>query len=121
MRTTRMIFIAITLLSAGTTFGQQIPPAEKSVIEFHTMLGKVTFQHNMHAALSFTKCTSCHHTYEGEGDIKSCHECHDRAGQGAPASKYVFHLRCIGCHEYTAKGGDHAGPVKTKCLLCHIR
>ena len=121
MRIELMIFIAITLLSADTAFGQQVPPAETAVIEFHTKLGKVTFQHSMHASLSITKCTTCHHTFEGVGDIKACHDCHNKEGQGAPALKVAFHERCIGCHEYTAKGGEQAGPVKTKCLLCHIR
>jgi len=121
MSKTTMLFITISLLFVGMTFGKQVAPPETSVIEFQTKLGKVTFLHSMHSSLSFTKCTTCHHTFEGEGDIKSCHDCHDKDAQGVPGAKEVFHLRCIGCHEYTAQGGERAGPIKTKCLLCHIR
>jgi len=88
---------------------------------FRTMLGSVTFLHNMHANLSATECTTCHHTFEDQGNIKRCHECPDRKRRVAPASKKVFHLRCIGCHEYTVQAGAKAGPGGKKCLLCHVK
>lgn len=120
MRLISLLFITILFFFSGMLSGQQIAPPETAIIEFQTKLGTVTFQHNMHASLSFTKCTTCHHTFEGVGDIKSCHECHGKEGHEAPSAKQVFHLRCIGCHEYTVQGGEHAGPVKRKCMLCHI-
>ena len=121
MRPVLTILIMACLWSVDTAAMQSSVPPETSVIVFRTMLGRVTFMHHMHADLSFTKCASCHHTYEGQGRVKRCHECHDRAGRVAPASKKVFHLRCIGCHEYTAKTGGRAGPGKTKCMLCHVK
>jgi hypothetical protein len=33
----------------------------------------------------------------------------------------AFHARCTGCHQYTVEGGQHAGPLKKKCKLCHIK
>jgi hypothetical protein len=97
-------------------------PAEQAVIQFDTKLGVVTFLHQMHAGLSSTQCTTCHHTFKAEeGPVKPCHECHGKDTAEAPKAKTVFHTRCTGCHEYTVAQGDQAGPLKKKCKLCHIK
>lgn len=98
-------------------------PADKGVIRFDTKLGVVTFNHQMHADLSFTRCDTCHHTFKGEAGevIKPCHACHDEKDADAPAAKAAFHTRCTGCHEYTVSQGDPAGPLKKKCKLCHVK
>jgi secreted trypsin-like serine protease len=111
---------------AGNAAGEEpVIPAEQEVIEFQTRLGVVTFRHQMHASLSATECTTCHHTFKAEeGPVKPCHECHDhdkKSADDAPKVKIAFHTRCIGCHEYTAAQGDPAGPLKMKCKLCHVK
>lgn len=121
MRPIIVLLIAVCSGFANAVVGAQPAPPEAAIIVFHTMLGNVTFLHNMHATLSTTECSTCHHTFEGQGNIKSCHDCHDREGRTAPAAKKVFHLRCIGCHEYTVESGVKAGPGGKKCLLCHVR
>jgi hypothetical protein len=124
----RVFAAALLVLSTvvlAPVFAADSPiPDDKKVIQFDTKIGTVTFRHDNHAQLSFATCKSCHHTYEGEGPIKSCHECHKAKDEGdAPKAKSAFHLRCAGCHEYTIKEGlqDHAGPLKSKCKLCHIK
>jgi len=118
----------LLLLAAGNAavMGEeaQIPP-DKDVIRFETKLGSVIFNHRMHADLSFTQCTSCHHTYKAEEGVpvKPCHACHGhKAKEGeTPVAKTAFHTRCTGCHEYTVAQGDQAGPLKKKCKLCHVK
>ena len=122
----RVILMVLAFFAASTcqvmAGEQQIPP-DKAVIQFDTKLGVVTFQHQKHADLSFTECTTCHHTYKGEAGetVKPCHACHDKDSADAPAAKTAFHTRCTGCHEYTVSQGDTAGPLKKKCKLCHIK
>jgi hypothetical protein len=96
-------------------------PADKAVIQFDTKLGVVSFDHQKHADLSFTECTSCHHTWKAGETVKPCHACHQKADGDSPAAKTAFHTRCIGCHEYTVGKGEAAGPLKKACKLCHIK
>ena len=97
-------------------------PEEKTVIQFETKLGIVTFAHKMHAELSITQCTTCHHKSQPvDTAMKPCHECHLHKSKELAAAKKAFHNRCIGCHEYTAAGGQHAGPLKRKCKFCHVK
>mgnify|MGYP001817673128 CR=1 FL=1 len=122
----RTLFLILTLLFgyAGSAFTGELPiPADQATIQFTTKLGVVTFLHQKHADLSFTECTTCHHTFKGEAgeSIKPCHECHNKKGAESPAAKAAFHTRCIGCHEYTAEKGEQAGPLKKKCKLCHVK
>jgi cytochrome c553 len=125
-RTMRIILMILAVFVAAPVLVMaeepQIP-ADKAVIQFDTKLGVVTFQHQKHADLSFTQCTTCHHTFKGEAGetVKSCHACHDRKDADAPAAKTAFHTRCTGCHEYTVSQGDAAGPLKQKCKLCHVK
>ena len=96
---------------------------DKRVIEFKSKLGNVTFAHQKHAGLSITECTTCHHKYlPGDHTMTPCHECHKPKAKEPepPKTKDAFHIRCIGCHEYTVAGGQHAGPIKKKCKLCHV-
>ena len=102
--------------------GELIIPEEKAVIQFETMLGTVTFAHKKHADLSITECTTCHHKSQPTDTVmKPCHECHQQKSVSPPKAKIAFHERCTGCHEYTVAGGEHAGPLKKKCRLCHIK
>jgi hypothetical protein len=97
-------------------------PEEKAVIQFETKLGTVTFPHKRHADLKITECKTCHHKSEPDDTVmKLCHECHQHKSKEPSKAKTAFHNRCIGCHEYTAAGGQHAGPLKNKCKLCHIK
>lgn len=122
----RVILMILAFFATSTCLvmaeEQQIPP-DKAVIQFDTKLGVVTFMHQKHADLSFTECTTCHHTFKGEAGetVKPCHACHDKDSADAPAAKTAFHTRCTGCHEYTVSQGDTAGPLKKKCKLCHIK
>lgn len=122
MRIVMQFLLAALAICASTSLaGESTIPEDKAVIPFETKLGIVTFQHRMHADLSMTECNTCHHTWEGTGPVKACHECHEKKGSEAPVARKIFHARCIGCHEYTAAEGMQAGPLKKKCKLCHIK
>lgn len=120
-----MLMLALACHAGNVAGEAPVIPSEQEVIEFQTKLGVVTFRHQMHAGLSSTECTTCHHTFKPEeGPVKPCHACHehDKVSAGeAPKAKTIFHSRCIGCHEYTAAQGDPAGPLKKKCKLCHVK
>ena len=132
MRPLIFIFALFSIL-ASSVYADQAAltiPQEKNVIKFPVKIGDVTFAHQMHAALTITECKTCHHKMEPtDTAVKPCHECHLHKGKKikevadgeAPKTKDAFHVRCIGCHEYTVAGGGHAGPVKKKCKLCHVK
>ena len=116
------LVVAFVLGCAGNALAEEPAiPADKAVIQFETKIGVVTFNHQMHADLSFTECTSCHHTWKPGETIKSCHACHEQKDGESPAAKTAFHTRCIGCHEYTVGKGEPAGPQKKMCKLCHVK
>ena len=124
--TLRLFMLLALACCAGQVASEEpVIPTEKETIEFQTRLGVVTFRHQMHAGLSATECTTCHHTFKAEeGPVKPCHACHDhtkKSADGAPKVKTALHTRCIGCHEYTAAQGESAGPLKKKCKLCHVK
>lgn len=122
---TLFLFFMLLIGYAGSAVTEEPPiPADRATIQFDAKLGVVTFLHQKHADLSFTECTTCHHTFKGGAGeaIKPCHECHGKKkGAESPAAKTAFHTRCIGCHEYTAEKGEQAGPLKKKCKLCHVK
>lgn len=114
--------LALMLGCVSSAFGEAPAiPADKALIRFDTKLGVVTFDHQRHADLSFTECSTCHHTWKEGEAIKPCHACHEHKEGESPAAKTAFHTRCIGCHEYTIGQGDPAGPVKKMCKLCHVK
>ena len=118
------IFIAVLFSSlvSNVLAGELAIPEEKTVIQFETKLGIVTFAHKKHADLSMTQCATCHHESQPvDNEIKPCHECHQHKKTELPKAKIAFHKRCTGCHEYTVAGGQQAGPLKKKCKLCHIK
>ena len=122
MKNRIQLLLAVLVLCAGTALAGDTTIAEdKAIIQFETKLGIVTFLHQMHAGLGTTECTTCHHTWEGTGPVKTCHACHDKKDAEAPAAKKACHTRCIGCHEYTGAEGSDAGPLKKKCKLCHVK
>jgi len=116
------IIIALLLATiAGTVHSASIPK-DKETITFKSKTGTVTFHHKRHADLSFTKCTTCHHTWDEKGKIKACKECHHKNDEiMAPKKKTAFHTRCSGCHEYSVGKGMKAGPQPKECKLCHIK
>ena len=112
------------LLFASNVMATELTiPEDKTVIQFPSKLGPVTFAHGKHAGLSITQCTTCHHKMLPEDTaVKPCHDCHlHKSEEKSPKTKKAFHTRCTGCHEYTIAGGQNAGPVKKKCRLCHIK
>jgi len=125
-----LVILSIVLLSVSfAVVGSEIP-ADKNVIVFPGKLGDVTFNHKLHSGLENVggvekvECSTCHHTYEGEGTVKACGDCHVRSKKptttGTPDLKKAFHFRCRSCHKYTMEQGKHAGPDK-KCKLCHVK
>ena len=124
-----VIFSTVLLSISFAVVGGEIP-ADKNIIVFPGKLGDVTFNHKLHSGLENVggvekvECSTCHHTYEGDGVPGACGECHarnkDDAAADVPVRKEVFHYRCRGCHQYTVKEGKHAGPDK-KCKLCHVK
>jgi hypothetical protein len=122
MRLSVFVIVILSLFVNSATAHELTVPEDKAVIQFETKLGVVTFAHQKHADLSITQCTTCHHTHEhADTVIKPCHECHKHKSQDPPKTSVIFHKRCTGCHEYTAAGGQTAGPLKKKCKLCHIK
>ena len=115
--------ITLFVLFIGNVTAQELTiPQDKEVIEFEGRVGNVTFAHKKHAELSITQCTTCHHKHlPADTVVKPCHECHLHKSGKVPKTKKAFHARCIGCHEYTVAGGQPAGPVKKRCLLCHVK
>ena len=123
MRLKTSIFVILSLLSSHLMANELPIPDDKAVIVFNTKIGDVTFAHAIHASLRITECTTCHHKLLPEDTaVKPCHECHQhKSEETSPKTKTAFHTRCTSCHEYTIAGGQHAGPVKKKCRLCHIK
>ena len=127
----KLLFVTLLALLFGhSNAGELTIPDDKAVIQFETKLGNVTFAHKKHAGLSITECKTCHHKMEpADTVVKPCHECHLHKGKSKKdakpdeplKTKDAFHVRCIGCHEYTVAGGGHAGPIKKKCKLCHVK
>ena len=125
-----LVILSLILFSVSFTADGAAIPADKEVIVFSGKLGNVTFLHKLHSGLENVgglekvECSTCHHTYQGEGAVKACADCHVRdkkkATAGTPDLKKAFHFRCRNCHKYTMKQGKHAGPDK-KCKLCHIK
>ena len=123
------IFSIVLLSISFMVVGSEIP-ADKNIIVFPGKLGDVTFNHKLHSGLENVggvekvECSTCHHTYEGEGVVKPCRDCHVGAKKQASAEaldlKKAFHFRCRECHKYTMEQGKHAGPDK-KCKLCHVK
>jgi hypothetical protein len=117
-----LILVLFSCFISNATAEEMTIPADKEVIQFDTKLGTVTFPHKMHADLSITQCTTCHHKHQpSDTVIKPCHECHKPDSAEPPKASMAFHTRCTGCHEYTVAGGQQAGPLKKKCKLCHVK
>ena len=82
----------------------------------------VPFSHKGHASL---ECKTCHHKWDGKGDIKGCASegCHtDMKDKRGDNSYYkAFHDRsetsCMGCHKALKKAKKDTGP--TSCTQCH--
>ena len=121
------IIVLLSLFVSTVMADGLIIPEDKTVIQFPAKTGNVTFAHKKHADLSITECKTCHHKTQPDDTVmQPCHNCHKHKAKeakqvGAPKTKTAFHTRCIGCHEYTVAGGEHAGPVKKKCKLCHVK
>lgn len=121
----KLFFTTLLLMFLSNGMAAELTiPEDKAVIQFQTKLGIVTFAHQKHSGLSIAECTTCHHKIQPEDTVvKPCHECHkhDAKSKDVLKTSKAFHTRCIGCHEYTAAGGQNAGPLKKKCKLCHIK
>jgi len=121
----KLFFATLLLMFLSNGMAAELTiPEDKAVIQFQTKLGIVTFAHQKHSGLSIAECTTCHHKIQPEDTVvKPCHECHkhDAKSKDVLKTSKAFHTRCIGCHEYTAAGGQNAGPLKKKCKLCHIK
>lgn len=122
MRLKVFITVLAALFASNAMSEGLVIPEDKAVIQFETKIGIVTFAHKMHAGLSITQCTTCHHDLlPADTSVKPCHECHQHKSKEPAKTKTAFHDRCTGCHEYTVAGGQNAGPLKKKCKLCHIK
>jgi len=84
----------------------------------------VDFSHAKHGAAK-VECTTCHHTWDGKSDVKSCASagCHDQPGKKGENAYYTaFHFKktdksCLGCHKVMKKKGNKVVPVA--CKACH--
>lgn len=84
----------------------------------------VDFSHVTHDAAK-VECVTCHHTWDGTSDVKSCSAsgCHDQPGKRGENTFYsAFHDKrsdksCLGCHKTAKKAGNKKVP--TSCKSCH--
>ena len=123
---TKLFIVALLSLFIRNGIAEELTiPEDKAAIQFDTKLGTVTFAHQKHAGLTITQCTTCHHKIQpADTEVKPCHDCHKHDAKSSDKvlkTSKAFHVRCIGCHEYTAAGGQNAGPLKKKCKLCHVK
>ena len=122
MRIKTFVIMLLLLFFSKVLAEGLVIPEDKTVIQFETRLGVVTFAHEKHAGLSITRCTTCHHEIQpADSVVKPCHECHHHDSTEPSKAKIAFHTRCTGCHEYTTAEGQTAGPLAKKCKLCHIK
>ena len=85
----------------------------------------VDFSHTKHANAK-VECASCHHTWDGKSEIKSCASaaCHDQPGKKGETAFYnAFHSKksdtsCLGCHKIMKKDGK---VVPVACKDCHTK
>lgn len=83
----------------------------------------VDFSHQKHGDAKID-CVTCHHTWDGKSDVKSCATagCHDQKGKkGVNAFYTAFHAKksdksCLGCHKIVKKEGK---VVPVSCKSCH--
>jgi len=83
----------------------------------------VLFSHGAHNSAK-VECATCHHTWDGSSDIRSCSAsgCHDQPGKKGKTSFYsAFHSKksktsCLGCHKINKKAGKS---VPVACKSCH--
>lgn len=83
----------------------------------------VDFSHATHGAAKI-ECATCHHTWDGTSDVKSCATagCHDQPGKKGKTAFYTaFHSKksetsCLGCHKIVKKNGK---VVPIGCKSCH--
>jgi hypothetical protein len=115
------LILATTLAQASNTAPMDMkigPP--KSMKATKTL---VDFSHDRHGTAKI-ECITCHHTWDGKNDIKSCSVsgCHDQPGKKGNTAFYrAFHSKksdssCLGCHKIVKKGGT---PVPVACKSCH--
>ena len=100
------------------------PPIEYEAPEMMPRLGPAHFSHDSHFAFD---CTTCHKTWDGFSEIRSCTDegCHDQRGTMKMESDtvyFAFHdksskVSCLGCHMQMKKAGEPTGPIG--CTTCH--
>ncbi len=94
------------------------PPEGEEPLE---KFAAVEFSHSAHGDVS---CQSCHHFFEGCGEIMACRECHvSRDSRRDPDSFFAaWHskseISCVGCHRDLKAKGEPTGPIA--CMkVCH--
>ena len=93
-------------------------PENIVIDEISSKFAGAPLSHKAHVEKYKNKCTDCHHTYKGEGEVKKCSTCHDpkTAKDNVPDLKNAYHDNCKGCHKKAVAEGKKA---PTKCLECH--
>jgi hypothetical protein len=100
-------------------------PEGTEVLKLESKIGTVTFEHAVHAGL--TDCTTCHHTWEGEGDPQKCSSCHGakETEEGGPKLMDAAHKTCGDCHKDKQEAGEKSGPLtdmkSRQCKDCHVK
>jgi hypothetical protein len=144
------VVILLILLSFTLAAGGAVGIADDEVSEICIKLEKIMLKppegvEQTRASVEFTHikhlidfpCSSCHHTWEGEGDVLSCtaQDCHDLAtkppwGTRKASPRYLdyteaalgyfefaYHKQCLECHrEYREQGNEDAYMA---CWKCH--
>ena len=91
MRLKFFVLVLFSLLVSNTMAGELAIPEDKAVIQFKTKIGIVTFAHKMHAGLSITQCTTCHHDLlPADVSVKPCHECHQHKSKVPAKTKIAL-------------------------------
>ena len=117
-----LVAMVAFLAMAVVAFGAPAAPAgdlKISKAEGAEKKPPVNYNHEKHMA-SAPDCKSCHHTWDGEGAVKKCSECHKAKKDGKKLdSKNAAHKTCRGCHRGMKKAEKKTGP--TPCKGCHIK
>lgn len=120
-------------LAASAASGKDAPgkPVEMKFPGDGAKYAPIMFPHHAQHLAVKGGCETCHHKWDGKGEIKACASagCHDdtsKANKKQPTSyDSAFHTRdsghsCVGCHTAQLKENP-ASKAPKKCNECHSK
>lgn len=138
MKRLSIIFLALALIMslAAAALAVAAPEAPKKAVEMKfpadtNKYAPIMFEHHDRHLAVEGSCVTCHHKWDGKGDIKGCRVdgCHSdtsKENKKQPTSyDSAFHLKssgksCVGCHTAQLKTNPESKAPK-KCNDCHSK